>query len=994
MSGSLSHLSKGLATAFSLQSAASAMTTELQLILQSYIDKHTPSTEADRSRLHDELVSVYRNQFVDSKIGLFISVLKMLKKEFILAPEQLRIWWDLLLRRIMVDTGQKKETIRHAEEICLESLILRDEDDQEFKVKHAAAEVLKICIFSAYFEAVRIEPSKEPENLQNLLVAFARRRTKDFFHTIDPFLQNPLRRLHCLTLLSKFVRLQTQYIYQICETPLFDSLCLSLEQDTSTTVVSLALTILIMILPHVPDVLCAMLSRLFQIFGRVLCWDKLGAVQRRMTTSANSETVEDADYTYEEKKEPNQASEEGRWHVLDASFDIAGSTPPKCSQYFTFLYGLYPLNFLEYLRMPTNYLASHRIVQQAFEDVIDDETIRVRALPLIRRHLLHPYLTSLTIDTEVSDLSRWKKLEASEIVMLCISLDTTNAAIGMDYSQRGKRVAVQDRDVEALDLENDAYPASDTILNLSRFDKDSSDLNSPILDGLYEETPVEESQRGSTEHHDPSISSRLASPAFPPLMLDASKRFEAALSRNNSLNRQVTPSAMDFVRVHEDLMKLKLQPKTPAGGALESPSRETKGRETDPHYQRELLLLRNELNFERHLRQQQLLHIGHLQREVISDAAVETERQNLYNTTKALKSQVSGLQTTLQRLRREISTSKANRTRYEATLNDRIRDLKEENAKLSENEASYKKSVKAAEDEILSMRTSLGVAQGAAFNLEQQLRVLQPEIKAAKDVQKNFEMLTQRARAAEIQALQLKMEKERVEELRSRLEAMRISMNALQASYDEVVDREVSAREEHGKALSAPLAIVRDEESKVVQYKNMLEHKLLRQQEQYSALEKRHTEIRNELRIAKDKISEHEATMAYKSLSEKHQQGLQKSGAGKAPLAISATLKSQSSNMGKTDSEALQSPSTSLQPEPINTTHSKRSNSPQPIVHGARRTDLPLAHVEDGNKKEAGRGRGRKGEEIGSSASSLAESSSKSESKRESKNLLGGRFRW
>lgn len=48
---------------------------------------------------------------------------------------------------------------------------------------------------------------------------------------------------------------------------------------------------------------------------------------------------------------------------------------------------------------------------------------------------------------------------------------------------------------------------------------------------------------------------------------------------------------------------------------------------------REVLLLRNEMNFEMFLKQQHLQHIGRLHREHVMDTSVEAERQQLVSYT-------------------------------------------------------------------------------------------------------------------------------------------------------------------------------------------------------------------------------------------------------------------------------------------------------------------------------------------------------------------------
>jgi hypothetical protein len=47
-----------------------------------------------------------------------------------------------------------------------------------------------------------------------------------------------------------------------------------LQRDTSTTLISLSLTTLIMLLPHICISVTTYLPRLYIIFVRIICWDK------------------------------------------------------------------------------------------------------------------------------------------------------------------------------------------------------------------------------------------------------------------------------------------------------------------------------------------------------------------------------------------------------------------------------------------------------------------------------------------------------------------------------------------------------------------------------------------------------------------------------------------------------------------------------------------------------------------------------------------------
>lgn len=68
-------------------------------------------------------------------------------------------------------------------------------------------------------------------------------------------------RAQALTLLCEFVQSQPPHLHVVLETPLFDNLLRCLQYDTSTTVVTIAVTALTMLLPNVPGSLVPYLPK-------------------------------------------------------------------------------------------------------------------------------------------------------------------------------------------------------------------------------------------------------------------------------------------------------------------------------------------------------------------------------------------------------------------------------------------------------------------------------------------------------------------------------------------------------------------------------------------------------------------------------------------------------------------------------------------------------------------------------------------------------------
>ncbi|ORY81402.1 Hamartin protein-domain-containing protein [Protomyces lactucae-debilis] len=903
MSGSLASLGKALHAAFAQPQIA--LSPELLQVIETYLDKHKHPSENDSSRLHEELCAIHKEHVRGTdRNAAFLHILRLLRHQMIIDADQCVYWWDAMIGPIIGNIEQSKRTLKDAKDICLDMMVVSDDEaESEFKQRNATAERVKRCMLEAYFAAQSQQLDNVAVNLEICLVAYARRRTKDFFETIVPHLQDKHNRLQCLTLLSTFVRLQTQYIYTCCETPLLNTLLLCLEHDASTSVISLALTILIMMLPHIPDKLGQILPRCFQIFGRILCWDRIGAVQRRTAAML----VETSQSILEKEKSPEASSTlSGEWQRLEASFDIVHSTPPKSAQYFTFLYGLYPINFLDYLRAPSLYLQARNFVpNEALEDFFEDEIIKSRAEPLIRRHLLHPNLSTLTLDSEVSDVSRWMKMEPSDVVALCISLDTIN--IDAQSKLQSLRYSdTADDDVTPVSL--DASKTFDEKLSPIDETDDAPSANFSMMDSFMSGDSVDI----------PPAASRLASPAFGPTPYRSSSAGES-LGRRESGKRS-SVALTEILRVHEKLLD-----HTPS--TTTAPEDELHADVS--YYQREVLLLRNELHFERHLKQQHLQHIGRLQRSNIADAAVETERQNLYNTTKALKSQVANLQGSLQRLRNETATSKANRLDYEATLNERIKQLRQERTVWTSTEKSMRTALEEARADVQSMRYSLGVAEGVQLNLRQQLQVLEPEIQETRELKQNIDLLKQRMKEAEVQDIQLRMEKERVAEAVARAKASQLALEAVKQEFAAFRQEEASrATSQDAIPLHVKTAMVKPE-----LIAEMLAHAKSRQVSEHEALQDRHAILRKRYGALEAQLDETLAKLEIAELTAQH--------------AIEREAKlSQSANLPMTPGQAP-SPLGEGSPQ----ARSERSESiaststsgtvDAGLVHGARRRSIP-----------------------------------------------------
>jgi hypothetical protein len=222
-------------------------------------------------------------------------------------------------------------------------------------------------------------------------------------------------RIQALNLLSAFVRLQPPHLYLVLETSLIQHLEKCLLIDTSSTVIELALMVLIMLLPHITGSLTSdhHLAKLFLIYSRLLCWDKFGSPEEV------GSDVEQTHDRYESSSEDEDDADQ-RWEQVHHSLEYPDSSPPTLLHYFTFLYGLFPLSFMSFVRKPRKFLKSQNF-PGADDFDLDQDLIHSRTEPYRRVHLLHPNMFTTTVEDEWND-NRWLKSDPADVVTECMDL--------------------------------------------------------------------------------------------------------------------------------------------------------------------------------------------------------------------------------------------------------------------------------------------------------------------------------------------------------------------------------------------------------------------------------------------------------------------------------------------------------------------------------------------------------------------------------------------
>ncbi|KAM9734670.1 LOW QUALITY PROTEIN: hamartin-like [Menidia menidia] len=191
-------------------------------------------------------------------------------------------------------------------------------------------------------------------------------------------------RLPTLTLLGHVVRKQPSWIHKIARYPLLLSLLKCLKTDTDVVVLITGVLVLITLLPMIPQAGKQHLWEYFDIFGRLASWNL---------------------------KNPGHVSEVYLIHLQASVYSL-----------FHRLYGMYPCNFVSYLR--SHYSMKENM--ETFEEVVK---------PMLEHVRIHPELVTGTKDHEL-DPTRWKKYEIHDIVIECakVSLDPKEASCEEGYA--------------------------------------------------------------------------------------------------------------------------------------------------------------------------------------------------------------------------------------------------------------------------------------------------------------------------------------------------------------------------------------------------------------------------------------------------------------------------------------------------------------------------------------------------------------------------------
>ncbi|KAL1921239.1 uncharacterized protein VTP21DRAFT_10955 [Calcarisporiella thermophila] len=623
------------------------------------------------------------------------------------------------------------------------------------------------------FEAITsTEPEVWSQDLEALLHAYGSAKPKEFFTLLNTYFLQSRFRLLVINLLSQFIRTQRLHLHDILETPLFESLLKSLQLDNSTTLTAINLSSLVMLTPQICTSLPPYLPQLFFIFARVLCWDYHQGVRDAeeadysdptlFATGTTSDIREISPETSSARKKPPIPG----WDRVDSISNLTVPfSNPRAAPFFTVLYGLYPCNFLAFLRAPHEYLEKAGFVPT--ED-IDIKGLHSRSLALLDRHIMHPSLILQDPISELTDDSRWRGMEPADIVAQCVGFDLTNVASRVAFHQQAnldKREKKVD-DFAAPNISSEKPTGNEQLLEGSKEKKESSIKEEP------QNIPVKFEKEVSKDIDMPESQKAKLEPVKKQQIMQILDLYQSLKSGTELLvdkdpwESHIEPNATNKYNTQGDPL-FNLDPSTDP-------------RTTIASLQREILLLRNELNFELFLKQQHLQHIGRLHREHLSDMRGEAQIENLMSVCKHLRRKLESVEYQYAKYR-ESQTSLLNRRRqYQDELHNKLRNLRGTCQTIKHEKEILKEELAKANAALAAQAKELDDERARAFTLESKLKLWEPKIERVSECEYRIEQLTKELALWQEDTKQMEQQAKMLEAMVERCRSLEILVSSLE----------------------------------------------------------------------------------------------------------------------------------------------------------------------------------------------------------------------
>ncbi|KAA1469542.1 hypothetical protein DENSPDRAFT_816598 [Dentipellis sp. KUC8613] len=771
----------------------------------------SPEPEVLLFHLEDELQAVHRDVFHHEQfhqMELFLSVLYHLTP--VLSPTSLiSTWFELILRPALREPKLPNTAIAQAKDLVLTALKQKDENYSE-KQGEFRRRILDLYLLDAFNEgsgedmlewadlpqAQREKRNVWKSNLEDILVKFGMDEPQALLTQVFHCFLSPSSRLQLLNLMDQFT-CQPDFIESqaavLASHPLMQSMLTSLLVDNSTTVFSIALKIVAKLITVFAVKECnqlkRMLPRLFAIYARLICWQERQPVDVEDGASSDDSegTASGMHHHAVEGSRALDISPDFQWQRLEMIFDATAAPAPSPKRYFSILYYLYPCNLLSFLRRPAEYLVEKNEecpYSTDWEEALDEDQIKTKSEILLREHITHPLIIWRTATSELTEPEFFASYEVNRIISESMLLQNQNSRLVFEIHDRNHEPSTSEEHKNPDPPPNIISPEAD------KLSPDSIASATPRIGHPNLARPPSKIQISLQEMVNTSIALKTGldyeltdpTPVWPYSFFPSNPMSSSASSEDDS---------------------------TCVDSQKSSPERDGKVpshiMEAMAGLQREVLLLRNELNFELWIKRENVKRIGRLFRTQILSRNAEAERQALHNKLREYKLQVNKLQRQLKEHEKQTILTKTKNQEWIDGQQKKIQDLREKKKKWTSETAALRLAEEQLRAHFAAQGALLAEAEKRVFELETAKKESTHKIDRLHDYEKRIEQLTALQKMWDADVEKYKAQSEVMRVMLSKYKKMEIRLETLE-KVNADMDEQARASRRQIQALDAQLA--------------------------------------------------------------------------------------------------------------------------------------------------------------------------------------------
>ncbi|KAI0093876.1 hypothetical protein BDY19DRAFT_919402 [Irpex rosettiformis] len=806
-------------------------------------------------QLEENLQSVYHDVIDHSEAShsrIFLSVLYHLRS--ILPPVSIiSTWFDLVLRPALREPKLPTEAVTHAKELIVSALsplkqvrdAVSDDPDKEKrkeKVKEFRRRLMDLYLLDAYNEssgedvlewAELDDAQKEAKaswktNLEDVLVRVGLQRPQDLLTELYHCFASSTSRLQLFVLLNAYTSQLgfPPHAAVLAAHPLMQSIINSLTLDNSSTECTIGITVLTKLLPiyavKASEDLKRLLPSLFFVLGRLVCWETRHSESTLPALSLTGGRGQDVDVLIEPTIDDARDSiigdssahlpirTEVEWVRLEQTFTGATS-PPPLQRYFALLYYLFPCNTLRFLRLPAVYLEKSGLESpytSIWEEALDEDKIRSKSERLLRGHVLHPLLIWRDADEELTSPDAWAQYSVERIVAEATMLDIRSASIGLrERLAQDAFASLITRSKGAAGSESTPHEISEELGPHVDLSTSAGSSGSPILTSLPTlNNPPNRIQISLQDMISTSMALKsgldleiLDAPSVPewPTTLAEHKSHTRSPSRQSIASASVRLPSPDLAAIPESYGQ---EVPSQVAAALAG-------------LQREVLMLRCELNFELWMARSNVKHIGRLYQDRVVSRFAEVERQGLvsylrhffifmsehaqkHNKLREYKGEIYRLQKDLKDHKEQSLATRNEYANWNKKLQDKIKDFRHEKSSWQTEATEMRAAHKELKASFAAQGRLLSDANGRVFMLETQIKETAHKVDRLHDYEKQIEQLIALQRLWEGDVRKLNDQTELLRACSSSYKKMEQRLETLERTYSILEERDRQQRQE------------------------------------------------------------------------------------------------------------------------------------------------------------------------------------------------------